>query len=126
MDNISAASSSTAAFNAFQPQLDLFGPPAGAGAAPFVGLEVKPTSACRQCGGSVAIVGPGVGPHCASLRCRSCDFHSGWLSRAHCTFLIEVINEAGVPPRQPIALPHFKTGKDDAGPNVVRSGMRKD
>jgi hypothetical protein len=87
---------------------------------------VKPPNACPRCGDPVAVVGAGKSPHDASLRCRFCDRHLGWLSRLHCAFLHEVIAEGA--PREPIALPTpaSKPEKNDDGLSVVRSGMRKE
>ena len=106
-------------------QLDLFGPPPPAD--PLLGLAVNCPNACRRCGDPVAIVGPGKPPHYASLRCRSCDLHRGWLARTHWAYLTEVIAEAGAP-HQPIAL-HRRSSKpepNDDGVSVVRRSMRKD
>jgi hypothetical protein len=106
-------------------QLDFFGPPTSVN--PLLGLAVRLPHACRKCAGSVATVGPGTPPHYASLRCRSCDFHRGWLSRANCTFLTEVINKGGAP-REPIVL-HTRTSKpepDDDGVSAVHHDMKKD
>ena len=86
---------------------------------------MKPPNVCRQCADPVAIVGPGTPPHYASLRCRSCDLHRGWLSRVHCAYLAEVIAEFGVP-RDPVTISSSKPEKNDDGLSVVRSGMRKD
>jgi hypothetical protein len=83
-------------------QLDFFVPPMSAD--PVLGLAVRPPAACRQCGDPVATVGPGKPPHYASLRCRSCNLHRGWLSRVHHANLTEVINTAGAAPREPIVL----------------------
>ena len=46
------------------------------------GVEDRTTSCapCPQCGSSVAIVGPGAGPHFASLCCLR-DHHLRWLSK---------------------------------------------
>ena len=106
----------------FHTQPDFFGPPPSTDH--LSGLAVKPPNVCRQCADPVAIVGPGTPPHYASLRCRSCDLHRGWLSRVHCAYLAEVIAD-GVP-RDPITISSSKPEKNDDGRSVVRSGMRKD
>jgi hypothetical protein len=103
----------------FQAQVDLFGAPTSAD--PLLGLAVKLPNTCSKCGDPVAIIGPGKAPHSASLLCRSCDFHRGWLSRANCTFVTEVINKCGAP-REPIVLP-TRTSKpepNDDGVSVVQ------
>jgi hypothetical protein len=105
---------------------DFFGPPTSAG--PFLGLAVRPPNACRRCGDPVAIVGPGTPPHYASLHCRSCGRHHGWLSRANCTFLTKVINNGGAP-REPIVLrtPLQNRRPSDDGISVVHhTDMKKD
>jgi hypothetical protein len=76
-------------------QPDLFGTAVPAG--PLSGLTVKLPDTCGKCGDLVAIIGPGKPPHCASLLCRSCGLHRGWVSRANSTFLNEVINKFGAP-----------------------------
>jgi hypothetical protein len=57
----------------------------------ITGIAVRPSNVCRRCGDPVAIIGPGTPPHCASLHCRSCELHRGWLSRAHCAYLVEIV-----------------------------------
>jgi hypothetical protein len=89
---------------------------------------VKPPKACRRCGDPVATVGPGTPPHYASVRCRSCGLHRGWLSRAHCAYLTDVITETGAP-RQAIVLhPALqKPEPNDDGISVVHhTDMKKD
>jgi hypothetical protein len=110
----------------FHAQLDLFGPPTSAD--PLPGLAVRPPAACPQCRDPVATVGPGKPPHYASLRCRFCNLHRGWLSRVHHAYLTKVINTAGAAPREPI-VPHTRTSKpepDDDGVSVVQRDMRKE
>jgi hypothetical protein len=86
--------------SSFPPQLNLLEPSPLGG---IVGLAVQPQTTCRRCGDPVAVVGAGKAMHHASLHCRSCDLHRGWLSRAHCAYLAEIVAEAGVP-REPIIL----------------------
>jgi hypothetical protein len=110
----------------FQAQLDLFGTPNSAD--PLSGLAVKLPVTCRKCADLVAIIGPGKPPHSASLLCRSCGLHRGWLSRANCTFLTEVINNGGAP-REPIVLrtPTSKPEPNDDGISVVhQTDIKKD
>ena len=99
----------------FHPQLDLFGPSSSAD--PVLGLAVQPANACRHCDDAVAIVGPGKGPHAASMCCRSCGCHRGWLSRANHTFINNLI-DAGEPLREPFILPS-KPEPDSDGVSVV-------
>jgi hypothetical protein len=63
----------------FHGQLDLFGAPNSAD--PLLGFAVKLPNTCSKCADLVAIVGPGKPPHSASLLCRSCGTHRGWISR---------------------------------------------
>ena len=103
----------------FHSQLDLFGPPTSSD--PVLGLAMKLPSTCRHCGELVATVGPGKPPHSASVRCRSCRLHRGWLSRANYTFLNEAINTGGAL-REPIVLrtPALKPEPNDDGISVVQ------
>jgi hypothetical protein len=79
----------------FHVQLDLFD--AVAPADPLSGHAVRLPDTCSKCGHLVAIVGPGKAPHAASLLCRACGLHRGWISRANHTFLNEIINKFGAP-----------------------------
>jgi hypothetical protein len=60
---------------------------------------------CRACGGGVTVVviGPGAGPHVASLHCAACDRHRGWLPKTIAEFLLETISRFGRP-REPITI----------------------
>ena len=116
-------SSSAALSGAYQ--LNLFGPPAHVRE-----ISVKLPAACRHCGCPVAIVGPGAGPHAASVRCRSCGRRVGWLSRAHCAYINRVLETRGLQ-REPIVLPAIHTSKPKPGPsdtghNVVHHNMEED
>jgi len=70
-------------------------------ATPLVGLRVRlerPIDApCGKCGETVVTIGPGAGPHVASLNCASCDRHRGWLPKAIAYFLIETVTRFGWP-----------------------------
>jgi hypothetical protein len=63
---------------------------------PLIGLVVDLQQACK-CGGYVAVIGPGKGPHLASLRCEACDAHRGWLSQQTYGFINETITQFGRP-----------------------------
>jgi hypothetical protein len=63
---------------------------------PITGIDVRLPDHCR-CGASLAIIGAGAGPHCASLRCEVCDTHRGWVSRDSYNFLISIIEKFGRP-----------------------------
>ena len=54
---------------------------------------------CSACGGGVTVVviGPGAGPHIASLHCAACDRHRGWLPKTIAEFLLEAISRFGRP-----------------------------
>ena len=73
-------------------QLDLFATTAPAD--PRVSPAVELSDVCK-CGGSLAQIGPGSGPHCASLRCASCGAHRGWLSEEAYRFVSRIIERFG-------------------------------
>jgi hypothetical protein len=52
---------------------------------------------CGVCGHTVVVIGPGTGPHVASLRCIDCDHHRGWLPRTITEFLLASISRSGWP-----------------------------
>ena len=87
---------------------------------------MKLPNTCSKCADLVAIIGPGKPPHSASLLCRSCGLHRGWVSRANCTFLNEVINKFGAP-SEPIVFRTRSTNpeQDDDGVSVVQDGIKK-
>lgn len=86
---------------------DIFLAPVRVGAAANtdpIGLDVKMVHRpCRSCGGSHFIIGPGKGPHLASIKCIECNHHGGWLSRGAVTFLKMTISKFGRP-IEPIAV----------------------
>jgi len=92
---------------------------------PLIGLVVTLPDTCSTCGHLVAIVGPGKPPHFASLLCRSCEMHRGWVSHANCTFLNEIVNKFGKP-NEPIVLRNRSTKpeQDDDGLSVVRNSSQ--
>jgi hypothetical protein len=61
---------------------------------PLMGLVVDLQTQCK-CGGYVAVIGAGKGPHLASLRCEACDAHRGWLSQQTYSFVNETIKRFG-------------------------------
>jgi hypothetical protein len=93
---------------------------------PLIGLAVKLPETCGKCGHLVAVVGSGQPPHFASLLCRSCGFHRGWISRANYTFLNEIINKFGAP-TEPIVFRNRSTKpeQNDDGISVVQNGMNQ-
>jgi hypothetical protein len=52
---------------------------------------------CGDCGQHDVVIGAGVGPHIASLRCARCDRHRGWLPRGLVEFLLDVTRRFGRP-----------------------------
>jgi hypothetical protein len=107
----------------FHTQLDLFGLPTSAD--PLLGLAVKLPNTCSKCADLVAIIGPGKPPHSASLLCRSCGLHRGWISRANYTFLNEIINKFGAP-TEPIVFRNRSTRpeQNDEGVSVVQVAVK--
>lgn len=87
---------------------------------------MKLPNTCSKCADFVAIIGPGKPPHSASLLCRSCGLHRGWVSRANYTFLNEVINKFGAP-SGPIVFRtrSTKPEQDDDGVCFVQDGIKK-
>jgi hypothetical protein len=79
-------------------QLDMFH-----NADPLVGIGINLPRHC-QCGHDMLHVGPGRGPHRASLQCARCRRHCGWLSHVVAKFLSEVIDHFG----RPIAPVHVR------------------
>jgi hypothetical protein len=63
---------------------------------PLVGIKVNLPRQC-PCGHDMLHVGPGRGPHKASLQCARCGRHCGWLSHKAAKFLSEVIGRFGRP-----------------------------
>ena len=61
---------------------------------PLVGLVVDLQQPCK-CGAYVVVIGPGKGPHLASLRCEACDVHRGWLSQQSHSFISKTIEQFG-------------------------------
>jgi hypothetical protein len=105
----------------FHGQLNLFGAPNSAD--PLLGFPVKLPNTRSKCADLVAIVGRGTPPHSASLLCRSCGMHRGWISRANYAFLSEIINKFGAP-TEPIVFRNRSTKpeQNDDGVSVVQDG----
>jgi hypothetical protein len=72
-------------------RLDIFG-----NADPLNGIEVHLPHHC-PCGHDMLHIGPGRGPHRASLYCALCGRHCGWLSHETAKFLSAVIERFGRP-----------------------------
>jgi hypothetical protein len=70
-------------------------------APPLIGLRIRLDRTkdvpCGACGQTDVVIGPGTGPHAASLRCASCGRHRGWLPSAFADFLADVISRFGRP-----------------------------
>lgn len=81
----------------FRQQPDLFATGLAPTVDPLIGLAVRlPHDPCR-CGAVVAEIGPGKGPHLASLSCCACSAHRGWISHATHEFLTKIVNKFGCP-----------------------------
>jgi hypothetical protein len=83
-------------------QLDLVGTPTPQPPDRLHGLLAQLPKPCR-CGAELTIVGPGKGPHAASLHCAECQTHRGWISHATYKFLTETVKQFGRP-ESPIIL----------------------
>jgi hypothetical protein len=83
-------------------QLELFagpGDPQGNERAPIDplnGLPAQLSDTC-QCGSSDAVVGEGKGSRRASLFCRRCERHRGWMENEAHAFVAEVVKKFGKP-----------------------------
>jgi hypothetical protein len=75
----------------------------------LVGITVNMPRHC-QCGNDMLHVGPGRGPHRASLQCAQCGRHCGWLSHKTANFLADVIDRFG----KPVAPVHVRCASDTA------------
>jgi hypothetical protein len=49
----------------------------------------------QPCCDNLAVIGPPVGKHAASLRCLGCTKHRGWLAQAAVRFIEETVNRFG-------------------------------
>ena len=79
------------------PQLNLFNEATLAPTDPLLGLGVLLPDACKQCGSREATIGPGAGPHLASLHCQ-CGVHfRGWVGARTHAFLTEIVAKFGRP-----------------------------
>ena len=67
------------------------------------GLLVRTPRPCRRCGAELVVIGPGKGPHAASLICAECETHRGWLSHESHRFITEIVDQSGRP-TEPILL----------------------
>jgi hypothetical protein len=61
---------------------------------PLHGLSVQLSDVC-QCGSCDAVIGEGKGPHRASLFCRQCERHRGWMPNEAHAFVAEVVKKFG-------------------------------
>ena len=84
---------------------------------PLVGIVVNLPRQC-QCGHDVVHVGPGRGPHRASLQCALCGRHCGWLSHKTAPFLSAVIGRFG----RPIAPVHVRATRTTPNLCIVDNG----
>ena len=75
-------------------QPDLFGEAIQAD--PLIGLSVVLPNSCK-CGTTECVIAVGKGSHLASLHCRVCETHRGWVGRRTHDFLVETIKQFGRP-----------------------------
>ena len=64
---------------------------------PAFGLKVVMQSVCPKCRNRLAIIGPGEGPHTASLTCTRCRHARGWLAKQETDFINKIISTFGRP-----------------------------
>jgi hypothetical protein len=64
---------------------------------PVLGLKVVMPVACPKCRNRLAIIGPGKGPHAASLTCARCRHARGWLAKQEADFINNIISTFGRP-----------------------------
>jgi hypothetical protein len=68
----------------------------------LIGLTVEIASGgCPQCGGKLAVIREGKGPHAAQLTCLACNHHRGWVSKSTAKRITEVVEKFGMP-REPM------------------------
>ena len=84
---------------------------------PLVGIEINLPRHC-PCGHDMLHVGPGRGPHRASLQCARCGRHCGWLSHKTATFPSAVIGRFG----RPIAPVHVRAPRTPPNLCIVDNG----
>ena len=63
---------------------------------PLIGIEINLPRHC-PCGHDTLLIGPGRGPHRASLNCTRCRRQCGWLSNESAKFISSVIEHFGRP-----------------------------
>jgi hypothetical protein len=93
-----------------------------------VGLQIKLERTikvpCAECGETVLVIGPGAGPHIASLRCAVCDRHRGWLPKAAANFLEASVTLFGRP-TEPITVrsSQFAPMSETATPGAIAASV---
>jgi hypothetical protein len=78
---------------------------------PLLDLKVVLPDFCPKCRSGMAIIGPGKGPHVASLTCAGCRHHRGWLSKQKADFIKQIISTFGRP-TEPIVIRGDGAGAD--------------
>jgi hypothetical protein len=63
----------------------------------ITGLTVELPTPCRTCRRSfIATIGMGNDQHPASVRCKACNVHRGWMSHETHNFIVEIIKNFGI------------------------------
>jgi hypothetical protein len=70
--------------------------PLGKIANPLIGITVKLPDTCK-CGSPLAVIGPAVVPHRASLHCQECRQFRGWVSNESFRFVSKIVEQFGKP-----------------------------
>jgi hypothetical protein len=81
--------------------------PLGKIANPLIGITVKLPDTCK-CGSPLAVIGPAVVPHRASLHCQECRQFRGWVSNEAFRFVAKIVEQFGKP-AEPILIHRGKS-----------------
>ena len=81
--------------------------PLGKIANPLISITVKLPDTCK-CGSPLAVIGPAVVPHRASLHCQECGQFRGWVSNEAFRFVTKIVEQFGKP-AEPILIHRGKS-----------------
>jgi hypothetical protein len=89
----------------------------------LVGLAISLPDQCPNCLEHEAVIGPGVGPHQASIIC-ICGRHRGWMSKPTFAFLAETIMRFGRP-KAPIYVTRRRATTDASSLTETATAMTR-